>query len=90
MKFSGHKLACTAIANSNEDEYIVTGSEDCKIKLWDQRINKNSLTFRSHVGKINHLRISPDSKWVASGSDDGSLRIWDIVADKEFVNFIVP
>ena len=65
----------------------MTGSQDCKVKLWDTRAAKNVASFKNHTGTINTLQMSPDARWVASGSDDGSLRIWDVRADKQITNF---
>ena len=77
--------ACTTMCAN--DNYLVTGSQDTKVKFWDQRTNSCVATFREHSGKINSVRMSPDSKWVASGSDDGTLKIWDVTANKVLANF---
>lgn len=81
---------CTALARSDGDQFLVTGSKDTKVKLWDSRANQNVATFREHTGTINTLQMSPDAKWVASGSSDGSLKIWDVTADKVLANFYFP
>ena len=35
--FKGHNATCTALCTSLNDQYLVTGSQDAKVKLWDQR-----------------------------------------------------
>lgn len=88
--FRGHHASVTAVCSSNGDQYLCTGSQDNKIKLWDQRQVTCAATFREHKGAINTIRMSPDGKWVASGSADGTLKIWDITADKVLANFEHP
>jgi katanin p80 WD40 repeat-containing subunit B1 len=71
----------------SNDNYLVTGSQDTKVKFWDQRANQCVATFREHTGTVNSVRLSPDGKWVASGSADGTLKIWDVTANKVLANF---
>ena len=33
--FKGHNATCTALCTSLNDQYLVTGSQDAKVKLWD-------------------------------------------------------
>lgn len=69
------------------DNYLVTGSQDTKVKFWDQRANQCVATFREHSDVVNSVRLSPDGKWVASGSKDGTLKIWDVTANKVLASF---
>lgn len=89
-RLKGHLTTNTALAVSSCDQFLVTGSQDTKVKLWDTRANACVATFREHTGAINALQMSPDAKWVASGSSDGSLKIWDRTADKILANFAFP
>jgi len=38
-KLVGHMTTCTALARSDGDQFLVTGSKDTKVKLWDTRAN---------------------------------------------------
>ena len=53
-RLQGHLTKCTALANDGS-EILVTGSQDCKVKVWDQRQGKNVLSFKNHTGTINTL-----------------------------------
>jgi WD40 repeat protein len=35
VKFQGHLTACTAMASSENEDWLVSGSQDTKVKLWD-------------------------------------------------------
>ena len=66
---------------------LVTGSEDTKVKVWDIRSAKCTMTYREHTGRVNTVSLSPDARWVASGSEDGSVKIWEINSGKTLANF---
>lgn len=34
-RLKGHTLGCTALATSDNEQFLCTGSKDCKVKLWD-------------------------------------------------------
>ena len=85
IKLKGHMTACTTMCTN--DNVLVTGSLDTKVKFWDLRSNTCQATFREHSDKITSVRLSPDGKWVASGSEDGRLKIWDVTANKILADF---
>lgn len=74
----GHKDAVTAIAFSPDGKYIVTGSEDKTLRLWDA-INERNIgkSWTGHNDWVNSVAFSPDGKYVVSGSEDKTLRLWD-------------
>ena len=62
--------------------YIVSGSRDCIVKLWDLRTKKPAGTFKGHEDLVSGVDISPDNQYLASSSLDGTVKIWDICAGK--------
>ncbi|ORZ11811.1 putative platelet-activating factor acetylhydrolase ib alpha subunit [Absidia repens] len=70
------------IENKTKDQpiagqYIITGSRDKTIKLWD--INGQLLhTFVGHDNWVRGLVIHPSGKYLLSASDDKSIKIWDL------------
>nr|WP_281720402.1 WD40 repeat domain-containing protein [Nitrosomonas nitrosa] len=64
--------------NPNHKEYIVSGGDDGRIRVWDTN------SFRAldrypmeHTGRVMRVAVSPDGDFIASGGDDGALRLWD-------------
>lgn len=60
-----------------KDGNIVTGSFDCKIKIWkkDQLEYTNIITISKFTGKITSL-LELNDKRMASGSSDSTIKIW--------------
>lgn len=74
-------------SNSDSDNYIVSGSRDTNVKLWDMRTKKQVGTYKGHEELITGVDISPDNQYIASSSLDGTLKIWDIYGGKWIKTF---
>ena len=78
-KYYGHSqktmiIKCTFAGN--KDQYIISGSEDGCVYLWDRNIpGKNIYCFKGHFGCVNSVELVFDDV-IFSGSDDKSLKIW--------------
>ncbi|CUU07126.1 delta-60 repeat domain-containing protein [Candidatus Kryptobacter tengchongensis] len=83
----GHTDDVTSVAISSDGKYIVSGSQDKTIKLWDISTGREIRTFKGHTDWITSVAISPDGKYVISGSYDKTLKIWDILTGREIRTF---
>ncbi|KAJ3345120.1 Transducin (beta)-like 3 [Entophlyctis luteolus] len=85
----GHVEAVGAVAFSkkaNSARFLVTGSQDRTIKVWDcvaldktKHVAPNlktSFTFLAHDKDINAISVAPNDKIFASGSQDKTAKIW--------------
>ena len=73
----GHTSSIYAIAISPDGKYIVSGSIDTTIKIWDFKTGECLNTLEGHIDSVNSISISPDGKYIVSGSDDDTIKIWD-------------
>ena len=87
-KFPGHTGIISALAFSRNGEFILTGSWDQQIILWEVKSGKRIKTFTGHAGIIYTLEFSSDNKSFVSTSDDNTVRLWDIPAGRESAKFI--
>lgn len=83
---TGHADAVNAIALSKDCQFLVSGSADKTVKLWDTAKGRLIKTFAGHTSSITAVAISPDFQWLVSSSNDRTVKIWDIVTGKERQN----
>ncbi|EGV64726.1 WD40 repeat-like protein [Yamadazyma tenuis ATCC 10573] len=85
--FEAHSLSIKSIDVAKR--YLVTGSNDEHIRIYDLQKRKELGTLLSHQGTVTTLRFSDEhsaseiqesseksGKWLLSGSEDGKIIIW--------------
>ena len=75
--FSAHTEGVNSLTFSLDGSSLVSGSDDCTIKLWDVQTGGVVKTFSGHTGYIWSVSISQDLTIIASGSSDGTICMWD-------------
>ncbi|KAF5340142.1 hypothetical protein D9758_016858 [Tetrapyrgos nigripes] len=71
--------AVESVAYSLDGRYIVSGSGDNTVRIWDvQTGHQFGESFIGHTECVWSVAYSPDGRHVVSGSDDYTLRTWDI------------
>jgi WD40 repeat protein len=73
-----HNNHITALMYSADGRYIISGSTDKTIRVWDANKGKEELATIITKSKIQALIYSPDSKWIASSHSDKTVKLWDI------------
>ena len=66
--FKGHTKGVTSIAFSPDGRYLISGSSDKTLKLWDFPGGREIRTFDGHKYSIDALAITPEGRFVVSGS----------------------
>ena len=64
--------------NDRSGPFLISGSRDKTIKLWDISIGLCLFTLVGHDNWVRGLLFHPGGKFIVSVSDDKTLRIWDI------------
>ena len=78
--------------NSVDTTKILTGSDDCLVKVWDLRFVKSSaksnelseplLCFKWHEEPITSVAFQPNDKSMMSvASEDNRITVWDLAAE---------
>ena len=63
---------------THDSRYIISGSIDDTLKVWEMGTWKEITTFRGHSGSVYSVTVTPDSRYVISGSSDRTLKVWDL------------
>jgi WD40 repeat protein len=72
-------VTCLAVAKDHGSRWLVTGSRDCTIIVWDIIVDRNQLisvhpirTLYGHDETVTCVAIHPELDLIISGSDDGT------------------
>lgn len=79
--FKGHTEPVYSVGFTPDGKYLVTGSFDNTIKLWDLATGKETKTYggpNGHQKMVMCVAVSPDGQLLASGSIDNTLKVWDV------------
>ena len=77
MTITGHELDVSSCAYSPDGRWIVSGSWDRTLRVWDAQNGQEHLILRGHEKDVTCCAFSPDGHWIVSGSMDKTLRVWD-------------
>jgi WD40 repeat protein len=77
LVLEGHTDGCNTVAFSPDGGRLVSGSDDCTIRLWNVQTGAMLQIMSNHKDIIFSAAYSHDGKLFASGSRDHSVRIWD-------------
>jgi WD40 repeat protein len=79
----GHELGVLSVAISPDSNFVVTGSKDKAVKLWEYNTGREVRTFAGHENWVTSVDFSSDGRLAISGSYDKSVRIWNVESGKE-------
>ncbi|KAF7793762.1 hypothetical protein EIP86_004882 [Pleurotus ostreatoroseus] len=57
----------------HSDQYIVTGSLDGLLRIWDLHTGKDQVLWIGHDGRIREMAVSPDDQTVIAGTNFGRI-----------------
>ena len=74
----GHTGWVNSIAYSPGGQYIISGSHNHTIRIWDAESGAAiGQPLEGHAGLVYSVAYSPDGWYIISGSDNETIRIWD-------------
>jgi WD40 repeat protein len=77
MTLNDHSDWIRSCTVSPDNLYIVSGSNDKTLKVWDFKTGNCNMTLNGHSGRVNSCAVSPNNRYIISGSDDNTLKLWD-------------
>lgn len=85
----GHSRYITCVAFSPDGKYLVTGSYDNTLKLWNTDNGKEIRTFSLHTNFIRSVFFSPDEKHILTSSGDNRAHVYDIASGQLLVEIVI-
>ena len=78
LRYKGHKNSEYRLTPSLSytDAYVVSGSEDGKICMWDLVESTLVRTLKAHSKAVTCIAYRRDQHEMVSGSQDGSVKLW--------------
>lgn len=74
----GHEGSVNAVTVTPNGKYIVSGSSDKTIRIWDVENGAQIMILEGHEKDVNAVAVDKDGKYIISGSSDKTIRIWDL------------
>lgn len=73
-KFTGHRDAVTCLANHSTESFLVTGSSDSTLRVYDVELNSQVALLRGHTHSVNGVDWFKNT--IVSCASDMTVRLW--------------
>jgi WD40 repeat protein len=75
VSWKGHSRLVRCLAFTEDDKYVVSGSADKSLRVWEASSGKEVLRF-PHPDVVTALLLTPDNRYAISACADGLIRMW--------------
>lgn len=69
--------------------YVVTGSKDKVVKLWNLDISDFLENLTGHEAAVTCVAMGDNEEFAASGSDDCTVKVWSVIMGCVITNYTV-
>ncbi|EPQ25937.1 uncharacterized protein PFL1_06392 [Pseudozyma flocculosa PF-1] len=77
VTYDGHVGNVTSIAWHCDAKWLVSGSEDGTLKIWDTRTSRAQRVY-DHRAPVNDVVVHPNQGELVSCDQAGSVKVWDL------------
>jgi WD40 repeat protein len=67
-----------AVAVSPDGRFIVSGSDDRTVKVWELESGRLLRSLEGHTDWVRAVAVSPDGRFIVSGSVDRTVKVWEL------------
>merc|ERR1719428_2365729 len=78
FSLTGHQrgVNCVEYSPDGDKPYIISGSDDQSVKIWDYQTKQCIQTLTGHTNNISTAVFHPALPIILTGSEDGTVRVW--------------
>jgi WD40 repeat protein len=84
----GHQKSTLPVAFSPDEKYLVSGSLDRTVKVWNAKTGELMKTLERHTGNIYDIAFHPGGKYFATCSRDMTIRLWDFESGEVVMTYV--
>ena len=81
-KLKGHTSSIVTLAVTRDNKYIISGSWDKTIRVWNLLQKTQETVLNGHTDAVNSVLVTSNNKFVISGSSDKTIRVWNLIKQK--------
>ena len=74
---SRHAARVNAVAVTPDSRFVISGSDDHTVKMWNIDDGTEARTFLGHTAEVSDVAVSDDGRYVISASHDYTIKVWD-------------
>ncbi|KAK9760543.1 U3 snoRNP protein [Basidiobolus ranarum] len=90
LKQQGHFYDMNCLSYSADGQYVATGGDDGKVKIWNTTSGFCFVTFSDHSSGVVAVEFTKNSQVVLTASQDGTVRAYDLLRYRNFRTFTSP
>lgn len=83
----GHTDRVSTVAFSPDGKFILSGSHDSTIRIWEIATGKEHKIFTGFASYVFSAAFSPDGRYVAAGGRDTTISLWEAASGRELRKF---
>jgi WD40 repeat protein len=83
----GHSHIVSSLAISANSEFLISGSQDKTIRVWNLVTGQLIHTLKSHRDGVYAVVLSPNQQIIASGSADKTIKLWHLETGQLLATF---
>jgi tetratricopeptide (TPR) repeat protein/Tol biopolymer transport system component len=87
LRLIGYEGPVRSVAVTPDGQYVVSGSNDETVRLWELATGKEVRRFTGDAGWVTSVAVTPDGQYVVSGSNDKTARLWELATGQEVRRF---
>jgi WD40 repeat protein len=76
LVFRGHTASVNCCAFAPDGSYLLSGSSDRTLRLWNVATGAPLRTLFGHTAPVSGCHVSPDAALIVSVSEDGVVKVW--------------